>query len=532
MALNHAKTKRMTRTYPEKKWLLLAVLGLGAGMLLCLGRVPLYLEEPRRALIALEMFRSGNYWAATQFGEWYYYKPPVFNWVLIGFARLGGGFDEFWLRLPTVLSVWGIAALLWAAGRRWVGEAFARVSALSFLGFGSILFYFSTLAEIDLFYALIVFAGLWAVYYFGEKERYLWLFLSAYLSCAIGVLTKGMPSFAFTAISLLVYFVDKGRFRELLSARHFLGIGLLALLLGGYTWKYSAYHNPLFLIETLFGESSERTIGHSVGEFVAHLFVFPFDFLKDLLPGALLGVFLLRPDVRGLLLERHPFIRFCTLMLLANIALYWISPGTRMRYVYPLFPLAALLLAWAWERRAEAPVWTGRFFHTSIVLFCLLAALALAALPFVPDLAFLPYRQAIAVGGASGFVLLAAVSYKRPRYALTGLFLALALGRIAFDLTVLPLRAHRGEAVSNQSLAENIYELTGDAPLYYYGEEKVLSFTSSFYLSRLRRQPVVLQDQLRRGSFYLLPAEQAGKKDSVMLKTRYEGIPKVLILKK
>ena len=156
-----------------------------------------------------------------------------------------------------------------------------------------------------------------AVYYFGEKERYLWLFLSAYLSCAIGVLTKGMPSFAFTAISLLVYFVDKGRFRELLSARHFLGIGLLALLLGGYTWKYSAYHNPLFLIETLFGESSERTIGHSVGEFVAHLFVFPFDFLKDLLPGALLGVFLLRPDVRGLLLERHPFIRFCTLMLIA-----------------------------------------------------------------------------------------------------------------------------------------------------------------------------------------------------------------------
>jgi 4-amino-4-deoxy-L-arabinose transferase-like glycosyltransferase len=94
----------MARAYLEKKLFLWAALGMAAGMLLCLGAAPLYLEEPRRALIALEMFHSGNYWAATQFGEWYYYKPPVFNWVLVLFARLGGGFDEFWLRLPTVFD--------------------------------------------------------------------------------------------------------------------------------------------------------------------------------------------------------------------------------------------------------------------------------------------------------------------------------------------------------------------------------------------------------------------------------------------
>ena len=522
----------MARAYLEKKLFLWAALGIAAGMLLCLGAAPLYLEEPRRALIALEMYHSGNYWAATQFGEWYYYKPPVFNWVLVLFARLGGGFDEFWLRLPTVLSVWGMAALLWAAGRRWVGLYFGWVSALTFLSFGSILFYFSALAEIDLFYALIVWAGLLAVYYFGEKERYLWLFLSAYLSCAIGVLTKGMPSFAFTAISLLVYFVDKGRFRVLLSGKHFVGIGLLGLVLGGYVWQYRAYNDPLFLIGTLFGESSERSIGHSFGGFVAHLLAFPFDFLKDLLPLALLGVFLLRSDVRSLLLERHPFIRFCALMLLSNIVLYWLSPGTRMRYVYPLFPFAALLLAWAWERRAEAPVWAGRFFHIALVFLCVLSALGLAVLPLVPDLAFLSYRWALAVLGANGFAGLAVWVYQRPRYALAGLFLALALGRIAFDLSVLPLRAKSGEAASNKALAEKIYALTGDAPLYYYGEPKVLPFTTGFYLSRLRSRPVVLQDQLRRGSFYLLPAEQAGKKDSVWLETMYNDTAKVLILRK
>jgi hypothetical protein len=158
--------------------------------------------------------------------------------------------------------------------------------------------------------------------------------------------------------------------------------------------------------------------------------------------------------------------------------------------------------------------------------------LGLAVLPLVPDLAFLPYRWPLAAAGAAGFAALAAGAYKWPRHALAGLFLALALGRIAFDLTVLPLRTQQGEAVSNKVLAEKIYALTGDAPLYYYGEPKVLSFTTGFYLSRMRSRPVVLQDQLRRGSFYLLPAEQAGKKDSVLLETMYNDTAKVLILRK
>lgn len=530
----HAHDPNSMNVYnTEKKLFQIAAMAIALGMLLCLGTAPLYLEEPRRALIALEMVRSGNFWAATQFGEWYYYKPPFFTWILTLFARLGSGFQEFYLRLPTVLSTLGIAGILYGAGKKWVHARFGSVAALVFLGFSSILYYFSVLAEIDLFYALVAFAGILAIYYFGEQERYWALFLTVYLSCAIGVLTKGMPSFAFTAISLLVYFVDKKRFMKLLSLQHIIGIALLAVLLGGYAWKYSQYNNPIYLLETLVGESSERTLaGYTFGEFLIHLATFPLDLLKDLLPGILLGIFLLRRDWRTLLLDRHPFIRFCTLMLAANILVYWFSPGTRLRYVYPLFPFIACLLSWAWIKRKEAPIWAERIFNRSTGVLLTLLAVGMLSLPFIPDFQFLSYRWLLALVASMAFAGLAFAQRQWPSYSLAILFIALAVGRFVFDFTLLPQRAYSSEASRNKQLAQEIFDYTGNAPLYLYGEPKVISFTSSFYVDRLRRQPIRLQDQLQRGQFYLLRADLTGPKDSVLLQTTYNDTLKVLILKK
>ncbi|MBK8877265.1 MAG: glycosyltransferase family 39 protein [Haliscomenobacter sp.] len=188
---------------------------------------------------------TGNYWASTLFGEWYYNKPPLFNWVLLLFAWLGGGFREWALRLPTVLSVAGLAVLLFLFGKKYVSARFGMVSALLLVSFSAVLFYFSALAEIDLFYALLVFGGWLAMYHFGERKQYGLMFFLVYLSCALGVMAKGLPSLAFTALSLLAYFVDTRRFRVLFSLPHIAGILFLAALLGGYAWKYAQYNKPL-----------------------------------------------------------------------------------------------------------------------------------------------------------------------------------------------------------------------------------------------------------------------------------------------
>jgi len=528
----------MLKTRGEFRLLALAGLAVSAGMLLFLGKAPLYLEEPRRAVIAMEIAWSGNYWAPTLFGEWYYNKPPVFNWLLLvfqGFGRMlgDGPFHEFWLRLPTVLSVLVIAGLIYRVGKYEVHRLFGARAGLLFLTFGGTLLFFSALAEIDLFYALLVFAGMLSTWYFGRQQAYLALFLSAYCFCALGLLTKGLPSLVFTAITLLVYFIDQRRVGKLFSLAHVLGVLLLGILVGGYIFKYSQYHSPEYLLRNLVGESVRRTPASApLLALPGHFILFPLNILMDMLPGSLTGLLLLRRDVREVLLERHPFIRFCTLMLLANLLLYWISPGTRIRYVYPLFPFMAILLAWAYELRAEAPVWAniwmekimgGIFFAAGILAFTLI---------FFRELHFLTYLTPLAVGSAVGFWVLWWTRRRNPGRPLALLFLAMALGRLLFDLVAIPQRAYASGAQRDKDLAIQIHQLTDDRPLYLYGEDKVISYSTCFYLNRQRKQPVLLQDQLQQDQYYLMPASMAGPRDSVLLRTLYGEVEKVLILKR
>lgn len=522
----------------EPTVLVLAMGLISAAMLLMLGEAPLYLEEPRRAIIAMEMAYSGNYWAPTLLGDWYYNKPPMFTWVLLGFSWIGqqvgaGPFEAFWLRLPSVLSAWAIAALLYRVGRKEVHALFGARAGLFFLSFGSVLLFFSMLAEIDLFYALLVFSSILVIWQLGEREAYLQMFAATYLLCAIGVLTKGLPSLAFTAISLLVYFGDKRRIGVLFSLSHISGIFVLVGILGLYLWKYAQYHPVQNLLYTLAGESERRTVaGASWLALPGHLVLYPLNVLYDMLPGSLAGLLLLRRDIRSTLLERHPFIRFGVLILLANLMLYWVSPGARVRYVYPLFPFAAILFAWACELRAEAPAWATLWMHRIKVATFFCAAIGIVALLFIPDMRSIPSVLPVVFLGFPALIGIGWLSRSKPSFALPLLFVAMAVVRLVFDYTVLPHRALYSGAKQDKDLAVAIHRATDGRPLYLYGEEKVVSYTTCFYLNQYRRQPLVLQDQLQKGQFYLLSSKFVGPRDSVLVRTTYNGEEKALILKR
>ena len=68
-----------------------------------LGYFELAGEEPRRAIISLEMLKSGNYFKPTQMGWDYYNKPVLFNWILCGFMSLTNSSSEFILRIPSLV---------------------------------------------------------------------------------------------------------------------------------------------------------------------------------------------------------------------------------------------------------------------------------------------------------------------------------------------------------------------------------------------------------------------------------------------
>ena len=88
----------------QKKLLIALFILIPIAYFLRLNSYQLIFEEPRRALVALEMLLADNWIFPSTNGELYYNKPPLYNWILIGFFSLLGK-TEWVVRLPSILSL-------------------------------------------------------------------------------------------------------------------------------------------------------------------------------------------------------------------------------------------------------------------------------------------------------------------------------------------------------------------------------------------------------------------------------------------
>ena len=514
----------------EKQILWLSLALLFVAMLLHLGTQPLFLEEPRRIMIALEMAENGNFWAPTELGDFYYKKPPVFNWVLLVSAWLCGGYSEFAFRLPTVLSTLSLGLLIFWLGRRYVGERFGALSAMLFVSGAGILMYFSMLAEIDLFYSLVTFASFLTFFHFYQTQRYWAAFLLMYLLGAIGTLTKGPPSVLFLGLTIFAWLAWKRDLKRLFSGAHLAGAALYLALLGGYLYIYSQYNTLANYFPGLWGQSSEMTIlERSFGQLLLHLVNFPLEILKDLLPATFLLVFAIRRDFWKIV-RSNDLILFAILTFVVNIPAYWVSPGARLRYIYMLYPMLLYVLVFFYQQQEGVKKWMEQSLR--IVSGIVLGALVVAplAINFVPDLDFMQGRLPLSIAFSAILGLLFWVYLRKPKLTMHLLILGMIVARILFDLSVLPQRAHDSGALREKQLAADILKLSGEAPLYMYGEGRI-SFTSTVYIGLMRGAALRRKRELQSREYYL--AETAllqGRSDyETLLKFEYNGLPHVLL---
>ena len=108
---------------------MLCLLVLPPALLINLGLLPLIADEPIRALVALELKLTGNPFVATLQGEYYFNKPPLFNWLLLGFFHVFGAAEEWVIRLPTVLALLGMGAAIYYFVSRRLGRGAGACSA-------------------------------------------------------------------------------------------------------------------------------------------------------------------------------------------------------------------------------------------------------------------------------------------------------------------------------------------------------------------------------------------------------------------
>lgn len=328
-----------------------------------LGVQPLAHEEPRRALIALELLYGENGTQATLHGENYYRKPPLYNWVISSFYQITGSTNEWVSRLPSVLSFLSIAAFMFWFGARYQRRGLALFATVIFLASEDLLLYYSRMAEMDLFYSALTLPVILLPWHYLNTNRTTLFFTIPPLLASLGFLAKGFPSAPFLGISMLCAIVLNKRYKLFWSPLVLLSIALFILPTLVYFYPQYTAGTLSDSLSVLFGESANRAGGTKILDRLLHLVVFPLDTLKGMLPFSLLVLWVYRTKTQ------NSFLRAVLVLFMANYAIYLIAPGARLRYVYMLFPLLAYLFANASLQLSD--IWIKRFGTIANVLLLL-----------------------------------------------------------------------------------------------------------------------------------------------------------------
>ena len=437
-------------------------------------------DEPTRAIVALEMIISGNYFTPTINGEFYYNKPPLYNWIIIGFYKMAGNYSEFTLRLPVVIALILFGLTIFLFVRKEMGAKKAFIIAILFITSGRILFWDSFLGLIDITFSWLVYTSFMCVYFFHKRKQYLLLFLTTYFLTAITFLMKGLPSLVFQSITLLTFFTYQKEFKKLFSWRHFAGIGLLLLIVGSYYYMYARNNVLDNVFTTLFSESEKRTIiNYGWKRFITHLFTFPFEMFYHFFPWSVLGIYFISKSFLSKAMA-HPFLRFNFLIFIFNILIYWTSPETYPRYIFMLFPPIFTVLIYMFFEDLEKAGKRSRIIEYFLGGVLVLGMVAAIAMPILKQTGWVDHAwlKAMVLLVVVGFLFFLYLRIKEQRMVIFAA--AMLMLRIGFDWFIIPPRYNDFQEHKEMSL--NAAKVTGDKPLYIFRDSET-EHATSFYIT-------------------------------------------------
>ncbi len=512
----------------DKKLLVIVTLVLLAfALFLHLDSIGLRAEEPRRAVLGMEAYLSGNILIPQIHGCPYYNKPPVFNWVLALFFTIFGSFEEWVVRLPGIISILLTGLFTFILVRKHIDTETGFFAAIFYITSADLFFYGSVnAAEIDLFYSFIVFLQVMSVFIFFNKRKYLLMFLISYLLAGLGILTKGLPSIAFQLITLLAVLLYYRKWRLLFSWKHLSGIVLFLVIVGGYFYIYSLKGNVYGFLINLIKESSQRTANeYPLSDILIRLLIFPFQLIKLTFPWILLLMFLFRKNFLKMV-KTNRLILFSAIFIIPNIIIYWISPEIRDRYLYMFIPFVMIILAFFYteykDKNKKLNLWIMRIFGFIIILIMLFSA----TFPFIDKIN--SYTNNPVLISIIFFLIIGLLfaGYCRFReYRMYLFIIVLIVARIGFNFALLPHFQNISKTAKYINHVENIIEITKDEPIYYtgyiytktsdlslfgYDIEKVtintppwLAYQIPYYIVKSNRHILKYEENIIPGQYYL-----------------------------
>lgn len=460
--------------------------------------LPLFADEPTRALVAIEMMFSDNYWVPTLQGEFYYNKPPFYNWIIAGIFTLTGSMSEFVFRLPSVipLLLFGLTIFLWT--KKYVSQAAAFLSASMFITCGRMLIYASLLGHIDVFYSWLVFLS-FIVFIESLNAKNWWIFfVLTYFIASMSFLCKGLPTVVFQGLTIISLLIYTKNFKKFFSLAHAAGILLFCLLVGGYFYMYAQHNTLEGWASILWEQSSQRTvIDKPWYESLIHVIKFPLEHLYHLAPWSLFAVFLWKKSVRSSI-WKNEFLRMITLILIVNIPIYWLSPGYYPRYLFMLYPILFIILAQAYIISID--VKSKKIIHAIFIGFGIILALSSLVLPFI-SLGFdFSLVKGLTLSVLSLLGISALVHLKVHKFV--GLVLILVTFRLAFSWIGIPAKLNGNRDLEYKTEAQSIGEKTKGERLKAL-KSSSLNHSTIFYIERERKEILVHTAGIWPGAFHI-----------------------------
>ncbi|WP_342147560.1 hypothetical protein [Rickettsiella endosymbiont of Aleochara curtula] len=302
-------------------------------------------EEATYTISSYEMWYQHHFLYPTTYGL-PYWRPPLLNWLIIYFSSLIG-WEHMLIASRLVTALATIATsfmLMWLANRLFKTLHFGLFAALVYLT-SDALFYHGWLAYSDPLFAFFVVSAISFLWVANLEQRYAFVWLSV-IALIAAFMTKALTAYVFYIVSFIfiIYYDEKNQ--------NFL---LRPLNLLPYTFSifYYFFWNIASHKITEIGMwtdilSKFHTINWRC--YIQQVVIFPFEMLCRFLPASgLLIYYFVKRKFEKITFNLYP-MKILLGITLVNFIPYWLVPHTSIRYILPLYPFIALLLAiWLWH---------------------------------------------------------------------------------------------------------------------------------------------------------------------------------------
>jgi 4-amino-4-deoxy-L-arabinose transferase-like glycosyltransferase len=460
-------------------------------------------DEAFYAEAAHEMVASGD-WVTPRYNFENRFQKPVLYYWLTAASYLAAGESETTARLGAAMSGLGLVLLTAACGRRWYDDRTALVAgAVVATNFG----YFSLgrMALPDLPLAFFITLAIWASFVATlERPRAprRWVLLAAW-ALALGFLTKGPVGVAIPALVVLpVLLIER---RSFAVGPADMAWGLIVLALVAAPWYVAMWlrHGTEYLQSFFVADNLERFATDRFNDPRPWWFYFPV-VGGGLLPWTPLALVWVDPLLQFLRRRRDVSAIDVRMLLWAALPLvfFTLSVGKQPRYVLPVLPPLALLLASSIvERTREWRGVDGRRSAprraTSVVLgalicgafFLVVAGLLVRLRLLFGDAVALPVTATAAVLAVSGLGIVAVSLSRAWRLAPAAIAIAAAVALPTLQYGAL---SSGGDAVAQVARAAAA-ERRADEPVGTYG----VFVRNLVYYTGAKTTDLITDDQAR-----------------------------------